>query len=119
MYWIEICNDGSYVSEGVEYSLQANDIEIHGSYDGARSGDDWAKSIIPFGIATPHGDFTWEVEIIEYLKKGVTSFIGYALTAYPDGVLLKEEVMFRIQDGWAYPNETDPQRPSASKMRLV
>lgn len=119
MYWIEICTDGSYVADGVEHVLQAEGIEQLESYDSERSGNNWAKTTIPFGIETQHGAFAWEVEIIEYLERGVTSLLGYTITDYPDGVLLKDEVMFRIQDGWAYPKETVPDHPKASKMRLV
>lgn len=105
MYWIEICSDGSYLNGGEQYPIMAEGIEQHESVDGERSGNDWAKTIIPFAIETQHGIFAWEVEIIEYLELEVTSFLGYRITEYPEQVLLKDEVMFRIQDGWAYPKE--------------
>lgn len=120
MYWVEICTDGSYVIDGEEHPLLAEDIQQLESYDVERSGDDWAKVILLFGIETQHGDFAWEVEIIEYLERGVTSFLGYRITQYPEQVYLKNEVMFSIQDGWAYPKEpTLDLQPKVHKMRLV
>ena len=120
MYWIEICTDGSYVINGQEYPLLSEGIEEHESSDGERSGNDWAKSIIPFELETEHGVFVWEVEIIEYLGRDVASLLGYRITEYPDHVLLKDEVMFRMQDGWAYPKEpTLDLKPKVTKMRLV
>lgn len=111
MYWIEICTDGSYEADGVEYPLRAEEIEQLESKEGERCGNDWEKAIIPFGIKTLHGYFAWEIEIIEYLERGVTSFLGYAISEYPKGVLLKDEIVFRIQDGWAYPKDPVPTLP--------
>jgi ribosomal protein L16/L10AE len=120
MYWIEICNDGSYMAGGQEYPILADGIVERESYDGERSGNDWAKITIPFRIETAHGVFAWEVEVIEYLERDVTSLLGYRITEYPDHVLLKDEVAFRIQDGWAYPKETTLDlQPQVTKMRLV
>ncbi|MDY2564051.1 hypothetical protein SON66_12330 [Pseudomonas syringae] len=121
MYWIEICTDGSYESDGVEYPLRAEEIEQLESKEGERSGNDWEKAIIPFAIETLHGYFSWEVEIIEYLERGVTSLLGYTVAECPNGVLLKDEIVFRIQDGWAYPKDPalTPPAPPAPKIRLV
>jgi len=120
MFWIEICNDGSYVTGGQEYPILADGIVERESYDGERSGNDWAKITIPFRIETEHGVFVWEVEVIEYLEREVTSLLGYRITEYPDHILLKDEVTFRIQDGWAYPKETTLDlQPQVTKMRLV
>lgn len=120
MYWIEICTDGSYVIDGGEYPLLAEGVQQFESHDGGRSGDDWAKVVLHFGIETQHGAFAWEVEIIEYLKRGVTSLLGYRIAHYPEQVLLKDEVIFSIQDGWMYPKEpTLDLQPKAHKMRLV
>ncbi|MCR8661683.1 hypothetical protein NVV81_04825 [Pseudomonas carnis] len=120
MYWVEICTDGSYVIDGEEHPLLAEGIQQLESYEVERSGDDWAKVILLFGIETQHGDFAWEVEIIEYLERGVTSFLGYRITQHPEQVYLKDEVMFSIQDGWAYPKEpTIDLQPKVHKMRLV
>lgn len=120
MYWIEICTDGSYVHNGQEYPLLAEGIEQCESFNGERAANDWEKVIIPFEIETEHGVFVWEVELIEYLELGVTSLLGYRITQYPDEVLLKDEVMFRIQDGWAYPKQPALDlKPRMTKMRLV
>lgn len=120
MYWIEICSDGSYVFGGQEYALPAEGIEQYESAIGDRSGGDRVKVNVPFGVETEHGYFAWEVELIEYLELGVTSLLGSRITAYPDDVLLKDEVMFQIQDGWAYPKQpTLDLKPRMTKMRLV
>lgn len=120
MFWIEICNDGSYVADGKEYPILTDGIVQRESRDGERSGNDWAKITLPFSIETEHGVFTWEVEVIEYLEREVTSLLGYRIAEHPDHVLLKEEVTFRIQDGWAYPKETTLDlQLQLTKMRLV
>lgn len=120
MYWIEICNDGSYVIGDQVHPLPAEGIEEYESYNGERSGNEWVKITVPFGIETEHGVFAWEVEIIEYLEREVSSLLGHRITEYPDQVLLKDEVMFRIQEGWAYPKErTLDLKPRVTKMRLV
>lgn len=122
MYWIEVGSDGSYVAGGVEYPIQADRIELQESYDGERSGDTWAKTITPFVIETPHGEFHWEVEIIEYLEMGVASLLGYAITGFPSGVLLKDEVVFRLQDGWEYPsksNTIDLKQKNAPRLKKI
>lgn len=120
MYWIEAGNDGSYVFEGQEYPLLSEGIEELEGYEGERSGNDWAKVVHCFQLETEHGVFGWEVELIEYLELNVTSFLGYSITEFPSNVLLKDEVTFHIQDGWAYPREPalDLKRRT-TKMRLV
>lgn len=114
MYWIEIRNDGSYLYEGQEYPLLSDGIVQQESCILEPRGDDWARIIVPFELETEHGVFTWDVEIIEYIALGVTSFLGMEITDYPDGVILKEEVRFRVQDGWAYPNGPTAARQDAA-----
>lgn len=103
MYWIEVRNDGSYLYEGKEYPLFSDGMVQQESCTLEPRGDDWARIIVPFELETEHGLFTWDVEIIEYMMLGVTSFLGMEITDFPTGVILKEEVRFRVQDGWAYP----------------
>ncbi|MDF5962606.1 hypothetical protein P4117_27285 [Pseudomonas aeruginosa] len=120
MYWIEICTDGSYVVDGQEFPLLSEGIEQLESNDGERSGSDWVKYSTPFELETEHGVFVWEVQLIEYLKLSVVSLLGSRIIKYPNHVLLKDEVMFRIQDGWAYPKEpTLDLKPQVTKIRLV
>lgn len=120
MYWVEICSDGSYVIGDQEFPILAEGIVESESYEGERSGNDWIKFTIPFSLETEHGFFAWEVKAIEYLEHEVTSLLGYQITDFPHHVLLKDEVTFCIQDGWAHPKETKLHlRPPVTKMRLV
>lgn len=108
MYWIEVCTDGSYVYDGQEYAVSIEGIEQLEGVEIERSGNDWAKIVIPFEIETAHGVFSWDVEIIEYMELGVTSFLGASINGYPSDVILKDEVTFTLQDGWAYPSKKPP-----------
>lgn len=120
MYWIEIGCDGSYLFEGRKYLLPAEGIVPLDSYESERVGNDRAKITMPFQLSTDHGTFCWNVEIFEYLKLGVASFIGYSITQFPDGVILKDEVTFCLQDGWLNPTESGlDMTPRMTKMRLV
>lgn len=108
MYWIEICTDGSYVYDGQEYSLPSDGIVQLGGSELERSGNRWAKVAIPFELETVHGLFHWDVEIIEYLELGVTSFLGAKIKSYPAEIVLKDEVTFSLQDGWLNPSAIPP-----------
>lgn len=113
MYWIEICTDGSYVIGGQE-SPSAEGIEKHESYDGERSGNDWAfrdrNRAWRFCLGSGAHQSIWSER----------SPASWATESHRDHVLLKDEVMFRIQDGWAYPKEpTLDLKPRVTKMRLV
>lgn len=114
MYWIEVRNDGSYLYEGQEHTLLSEGIVQQESCILEPTGDDWARIIVPFELETEHGVFTWDVEIIEYITLGVTSFLGMKITDFPAGVILKEEVRFRVQDGWAYPKGPTAARQDAA-----
>lgn len=114
MYWIEICNDGSYLYQGKEFPLLAEGIVEQESCSQERSGNDWEKIVVPFELETKHGLFTWDVEIIEYLELGVTSFLAMRITGFPSNVILKEDVGFRLQDGWAYPKKPFASRHDAA-----
>ncbi|EMP3662892.1 hypothetical protein ACM75Y_23295 [Pseudomonas aeruginosa] len=108
MYWIERCADGSYIHGGIEYPLPTDALEELEAYEIERSGDAWAKVIIPFSLETVHGWFRWDVQIIEYPKLGVTSLVGFEITDFPSDVILKDELILRLQDGWAFPNQSTP-----------
>lgn len=108
MYWIEICTDGSYVYDGQEYPLFSEGIEQLEGGEFERSGNDWAKILIPFEIETAHGFFHWDVEIIEYFEMGVASFLGASIKSFPAHIILKEEVTFTLQDGWLNPSKIPP-----------
>lgn len=101
MYWIERGADGSYLHEGVEYALSTENIVELESYETQRSEDDWVRIVFPFELETEHGTFTWDVEIIEYLKLDGASLVGFEITNFPANVVLKDEVELRLQDGWA------------------
>jgi hypothetical protein len=103
MYWIEICTDGSYLLGNEEHSLPLESLEALDSHESERSGDEWAKIVLPYQLVTEHGVFIWEVEIIEYMQLDVASFLGYSLKEYPKSVTLKDEVTFCLQDGWLNP----------------
>ncbi|WP_223526702.1 hypothetical protein [Pseudomonas sp. BF-B-26] len=105
MYWIEICTDGSYMRDGQEHCLPLESVEALDSHESERLGNEWAKIVLPYQLETEHGVFLWQVEIIEYLQLGVTSFLGYSLKEFPEDVVLKEEVTFCLQDGWANPGK--------------
>ncbi|WP_247263097.1 MULTISPECIES: hypothetical protein [Pseudomonas] len=100
MYWVEIEADGRYIYDGQEYPIPVDDVQEFESYESERFGNDWAKIVIPFLLETEHGNFKWEIEVIEYLKLNVTSFLGFSLKELPSEIILKEEVVFRLQDGW-------------------
>lgn len=108
MYWIEICTDGSYLWNHQEFSISTESLEVADTCESARSGNDWARIVTTFQAETEHGVFSWDVEIIEYLELGVASFIGYSLTHFPEGVVLKDEVTFQLQDGWLNPPRPKP-----------
>lgn len=105
MYWVEICTDGSYVYDEKEFFIPSDGIVQLEGYELERSGNDWAKITIPFEIETAHGVFNWDVEIIEYFEKDVASYLGASIKGYPAGVFLKDEVTFRLQDGWLNPKK--------------
>lgn len=108
MYWIEICTDGSYVYAEREYTIPCDGVlELEG-HELERSGNEWAKIIIPFEIETVHGRFNWEVEIIEYFEKDVASYLGASIKGYPADVFLKDEITFTLQDGWLNPKKIPP-----------
>ncbi len=116
MYWIEICNDGSYVHEGVEYPLPVDNIEIMESQSVEGTDNEF---VIPFEIETEHGVFAWEVDIIEYVEIEAASLLGSRITQYPGNVYLKDEVIFRMQDGWLSVRQpTLDMKPRMTKMRL-
>lgn len=120
MYWIEICTDGSYVIDGQEYPLLAEGIEQQEPVYDESSMSDSLEISIPFELETEHGLFAWEVDVIEYRALDVASFLGYRITEYPSTVFLKDEVMFRIQDGWANPRQPSLDlKPRMTKMRLA
>ena len=108
MYWIEICTDGSYVYGEKEYFISTEGIVELEADEFERSGNNWAKIRIPFEMETPHGLFTWDVEIIEYFEKDVASFLGAVISSFPADVFLKDEVTFRLQDGWLNPKRIPP-----------
>jgi len=108
MYWIEICTDGSYVYGEREYPIPCEGIVQLEANEPERSGNEWAKIIIPFEIETDHGYFYWEVEIIEYFEKDVASYLGASIKRYPADVFLKDEVTFTLQDGWLSPKRIPP-----------
>lgn len=103
MYWIEMEEDGSYIYNGQEYLIPIDDIQELESHESERHGNEWAKIITPFELETEHGRFTWEIQIIEYFDMNVVSFLGFTLTELPSQIILKEEITFRIQDGWISP----------------
>ena len=116
MYWIEICTDGSYVHSGQEYPLPVDDIERMESQSAEDADDEF---IIPFQLKTEHGVFVWEVEIIDYVEIGAASLLGSRITRYPDNVFLKDEVIFRMQDGWlSLEQPALDMKPRMTKMRL-
>lgn len=100
MYWIERGADGSYLHEDREYPLLTENLVELDSYESERSENDWVRIVFPFELETEHGIFAWDVEIIEYLKLGVASLIGFAISNFPANVILKDEIELRLQDGW-------------------
>ncbi|MCP1510446.1 hypothetical protein J2Y83_000573 [Pseudomonas marginalis] len=101
MYWIERGADGSYLHDGREYPLLTENLVGLDSYEVERSENDWVRIVFPFELETEHGSFAWDVEIIEYLKIDAASLIGFMISSFPTGVILKDEVELRLQDGWA------------------
>lgn len=114
MYWIEICTDGSYLLDHQEFRISTESLEEQGFHESERFGNDWVRIVSTFQAETDHGTFSWEVEFIEYLELGVASFIGFSLKEFPAEVVLKDEVTFRLQDGWLNPPRPKP-RLVASK----
>lgn len=101
MYWIERGADGSYLHEGTEYPILAEELVALDSYTAERYENEWEKIVFPFELETDHGTFGWHIEIIEYLNQGVASLIGFKINNFPTNVILKDEVELRLQDGWA------------------
>jgi hypothetical protein len=101
MYWVEICNDCEYSAGGVSHKIEVDLISRDDvlTISGSKT-ENSERYLHLFSAVTEHGGFEWEVEIIEYLSPSGATMLGYSTTAHPEQVLLKEGVMFQLQDGW-------------------
>ncbi|MDL5600511.1 hypothetical protein QS468_47930 [Bacillus subtilis] len=101
MHWVEICNDGGYEVDGEKYRLLADDIQPLEVEEFERAKDDsWVKYTHPFCLETEHGEFHWDVDLIEYVEPAGATLLGFTMTRLPPDVVLTEEISFRLHDGW-------------------
>lgn len=101
MHWVEICTDGIYWINGKEHLIPVDSIEQIDVTDGGCSANNlYSQYSYLFHAATEHGDFSWEVEVVEYLEPAGATMMGFTTTQIPPGVVVKETVTFQLQDGW-------------------
>lgn len=101
MYWVEVCNDAIYWANGQEHTIPGDSLIQIGATDGEYSADHKSSRFsYLYEVETEHGDFSWEVEIIEYLEPAGATMLGFTTTEFPSGVVIKEPITFQLQDGW-------------------
>lgn len=102
MPWLECCSDGRYRVAERTYILEADaliaedEIQIKAAQDETDAG----ITLYPFSLETEHGVFRWHVEVIEYHRPDGQTIKGFSLTEFPDGVIVTDQLMFIMHNGW-------------------
>lgn len=100
MHWVEVCSDGIYWVNGEEHTIPVDSIVQIGVTDSQHCANRSAHYSYLFHVETEHGDFSWEVEVVEYLEPAGATMTGFSTTQIPPGIILKDTVTFQLQDGW-------------------
>ncbi|MGB9669940.1 MAG: hypothetical protein ACPLXR_02110 [Halothiobacillaceae bacterium] len=102
MPWLECCSDGRYRVAERTYILEADaliaedEIQIKAAQDETGEG----ITLYPFSLETEHGVFRWHVEVIQYYRPSGETMKGFSLTESPQGVVITDQVMFVLYNGW-------------------